>query len=256
MVDLGARTDPAGRQSRIGVIADAHGNLPATRAILDRLAAAGCGRIVHAGDAVGIGPHPREVVSLLARRAVTCIMGNHDELAIRGLPEPPPRHMSGAEVANHRWVRAQLTATDREAMKAWPYALTVYVGGTPVVVLHYPRDRDARFAGVCDPTGPHFARRFADVDAPLVVFGHDHRPHDLRIDGRRFLDPGSVGCHDRPVARALVLERARAGVTVSRLEIAYDASSVVRDLREREVPDGDLIGRSFMPYGRIGVQSA
>ena len=51
----------------IGVIADSHANLPATRAALDALEGMECDEVIHVGDAVGIGPHPAEVVFACAR---------------------------------------------------------------------------------------------------------------------------------------------------------------------------------------------
>src|SRR5687767_3310734 len=51
--------------SCFGLIADAHANLPATEAALAALESAHCDEVIHVGDAVGIGPHPSEVVSVL-----------------------------------------------------------------------------------------------------------------------------------------------------------------------------------------------
>ena len=47
---------------RIAVIADVHANLPALRAVIDDVTAIGCDAVWCAGDVVGRGPHPNEVV--------------------------------------------------------------------------------------------------------------------------------------------------------------------------------------------------
>jgi predicted phosphodiesterase len=76
---------------RIGVITDAHANLPALTAVLHALDTEGCDVIVHCGDAIGIGPHPAEVLTtLLERDGVHLLMGNHDAWFAHGLPEPRP----------------------------------------------------------------------------------------------------------------------------------------------------------------------
>lgn len=84
------------------MIADAHANLPATVAVLDALDTCGCATVVHLGDAIGIGPHPGEVLTLLADREVVCVMGNHDEWFALGLPDPRPAWMSTAELEHRR----------------------------------------------------------------------------------------------------------------------------------------------------------
>ena len=51
------------------VITDVHANLPALRAVLDRIDALGIERVYCGGDLVGYGPHPNEVCALIAEPA-------------------------------------------------------------------------------------------------------------------------------------------------------------------------------------------
>ena len=142
---------------RIGVIADAHANLPATRAALDALEAARCDEVIHAGDAVGLGPHPGEVVAL-TERGVLCVMGNHDELAAFGLPDPVPCWMSKGEAEQQRWIRNQLTQRQLDILRTWPYELTHRCGEATVACIHYApaqwRIRPCRYALVESSTPP------------------------------------------------------------------------------------------------------
>lgn len=232
---------------RIGVIADAHANLPATIAALDALSARECTTVVHVGDAIGIGPHPSEVLTQLVERQVTCLMGNHDEWFAFGLPEPRPAWMSEGEAEHQRWTHAQLSNADREAVRAWPYELSMRVGTRTVAFLHYARLPSGEFDHLGDPSAVDFDRLYGALVADLVVFGHDHRPHDLVSHGRRFLSPGSLGCHDRAEARALVLAEAPDGdVEVERLVVAYDDAALLADFERRGVPERDFIRRAFI----------
>lgn len=233
--------------SRIGVIADAHANLPATVAALDALVDAGCTTIVHAGDAIGIGPHPAEVIELLLDRRVRCVMGNHDAWFAFGLPEPRPAWMSEGEVEHQRWTHRQLSDAHRAAARRWPYELAVEVGDATATLVHYARTPSGGFAHLRRPTAEDFDRLYADLAGGVVVFGHDHRPYDLSFGGRRFLNPGSLGCHDRPEARALVLAPAGAGnVEVSRLAIPYDDAALLADFDRRRVPEREFIRQAFV----------
>lgn len=231
---------------RVGVIADAHANLPATRAALGSLEAASCEAIVHVGDAVGIGPYPREVVALLTQHGVHCLMGNHDEWSALGLPDPPPRWMSDGEAAHQHWTRGQLSAGQRETMKTWPYALELACGQVAVAFVHYARRASGGFDHLANPSARDFERLFRDLPGDVVVFGHDHQAHDLASGGRRFLSPGSVGCHDAAEARAMILTAVGPTLEATTLAVPYDDSDLMRAFEDRQVPEREFILRTFI----------
>ena len=233
---------------RVGVIADAHANLPATRVALDALKSAGCDVVVHVGDAVALGPYPDEVVSLLVEAEVRCVMGNHDEWSAFGLPEPPPPWLPEPAIAHQRWTRRQLSDGHRDAMKSWPYTLSLKCGEVTVVFIHYAR-RDGEWSDdepSAQPSGSDFGRLFAGVAGDVVVFGHVHHEYDLTDGARRFLNPGSVGCHEQPEARALVLTPASSAVSVATLAVRYEDAELLRAFEERQVPWRDFILRTFI----------
>ena len=55
--------------SRLAIISDIHGNLPALEAVLADIEAQGITDIYHLGDLVGYNPFPNETVALIAERA-------------------------------------------------------------------------------------------------------------------------------------------------------------------------------------------
>src|ERR687893_815457 len=67
----------------VAVITDIHGNLPALQAVLARIDELGISRVFCGGDLVGYGPHPNEVVALIAERAIPTIYGNYDHAIAR-----------------------------------------------------------------------------------------------------------------------------------------------------------------------------
>jgi predicted phosphodiesterase len=205
-----------------------------------------CDEVIHVGDAVGIGPHPAEVVSLLTDRGVRCVMGNHDEIAAFGLPKPLPPWMSEGEAEHQRWTHDQLTQAQLEAVRSWPYELSVRCGEATVVFIHYARTTDGAFDHVANPTADDLWRLHAGAAGDVVVFGHDHREYDLATGGRRFLNPGSVGCHDKAEARALILAPADAAPSVARVTAPYDDTDLLADYEERQVPERDFILRTFI----------
>jgi len=161
---------------RVGIITDAHANLPALKAALAAIDAAGCDTIVHTGDVIAIGPYPAECLDLLLSRPDThLLMGNHDEYFAFGIPEPQPAWMSDEERAHQQWTHDQLEAGLREVVAMWPYELELPLGDGIARFCHYARHPDGTdFARII--TGP----TAADLDqlfgggAEVIFYGHHH----------------------------------------------------------------------------------
>jgi putative phosphoesterase len=73
---------------KIGIIADIHGDYHALKTAIDRLDHHHqVDRILCAGDLVGRGPYPGEVVELIRQRSIPTVRGNHDDWATGLSPE-------------------------------------------------------------------------------------------------------------------------------------------------------------------------
>lgn len=65
--------------SKIAILSDVHGNLPALEAVLDDAERAGVDQFVCLGDIVGYGASSAECVDRIRRVEAECVIGNHDE---------------------------------------------------------------------------------------------------------------------------------------------------------------------------------
>src|ERR1700704_4909697 len=63
---------------RIGLFSDTHANLEALNAVLLAFEDAKVDKLVCLGDTVGYGADPNECCDLVRKKAVFCILGNHD----------------------------------------------------------------------------------------------------------------------------------------------------------------------------------
>ena len=219
---------------RFAVIADVHGNLPALDAVLADVARRGVDRIVNLGDCLSGPLWPRETAERLMALDLPTVRGNHD----RWLATLPPERMG----------RSDRFAFDRtgEAERRWLAALppTVSLDGG-ALACHGTPDDDNRYL-VEDVVGGRLVRaapgtiaeRLGAVDARLVLCGHSHLPHLVRLPGGSLvLNPGSVGCpgyydpdpqrphvseSGSPQARYAVVMREGAAVTVEQIAVDYD----------------------------------
>lgn len=111
---------------RFAVISDIHGNLSALEATLAAIDAVRpqVESVVCAGDVVGVGRQPNEVVELLRSRNIDSVRGNYDEAIVLGRSE------SGRDFAS-----ADAEAADADALERTRRLLTqenlAYLTGLP-----------------------------------------------------------------------------------------------------------------------------
>lgn len=232
--------------TRIGVITDAHANLHATQAALSALDDLKCDRIVHLGDAIGIGPHPREVLELmLGRSDIVCLMGNHDELFAFDQLNNPPVSLYAGEVEHQRWTHAQLLPEWRERVREWPYVQDLRLDSASIRFQHYAVN-DGGFAPISLENDPAELDEVFAPETHIVFFGHHHPKAD--VAGRaRYINPGALGTNLNEGARYAVLDENPDGlVSITLHSATYDAEPVRLAMREREVPEAEFILRVFM----------
>jgi putative phosphoesterase len=225
----------------VAVITDLHANLPAARAALARVDELGIERIFCGGDLVGYGPHPDEVVALIAERGIPTIYGNYDYAIARDLDDcgcayitPQDRELGQRSV---EWTLANTGQASKDWMRALPFDLRFEIGGTSVHLVHgSPRkvneylfeDKPARL----------YERLAGAEDADAMVFGHTHKPWVRSYGGVLFVNCGSVGKpkDGDPRAAFAVLRGSDAGVDVTIERVAYDAEAVAAEVREAGLP--------------------
>ena len=192
------------------VLADIHGNLPALEAVLAHPAAHGCTDIVSLGDHVNFGPQSRAVHERLISLGAVMLLGNHEERLTR----PADAEFDGYNWRLMRWTAEQMQGIDLRLPTDLRRENVLFTHGTPGEPYHlvYPPD----LPDVLDalPEG---------ID--LLLSGHNHHRWDVSHNGRRAVNPGSVGMAEDgrgAVAPFLILE----GTAVTRYEAPYDVHQV------------------------------
>lgn len=221
---------------RLGLLADVHANLPALEAALGALGDADV--LACAGDLVGYGPQPNEVVARLAELDVTCVAGNHDLVASSG--EGLDR-CDALAAATLRWTIDALGDDARRFLAALPGETTV----EGVLVAHGAPGDAWRYVRTPAAAGAVLASR---PGARIVVVGHTHRPlavsesrarrgGEIALgDARWLLNPGAVGqARERRVrARAALLDlEAR---TIDFRAVHYDVAAARAALARAGLP--------------------
>jgi len=232
---------------KIAVITDVHANRPALRAVLASMRQERWDLIVHTGDAIGIGPFPAECLELLLETPqLICLMGNHEAWLVDGLPSPQPSWMSDGEVEHQRWTHSSIKPQLRAAVAQWPYLLEREFEGVKTAFMHYalqPSGQD--FSDIIrDPAATELDRLFSSYDAELIFYGHHHPFSDVQGKAR-YINPGSLGCYDKAIARFAVVTFWKGHYAVEYRHIPYDDTVLFDAFEARQVPEREFIYRAF-----------
>jgi len=215
-----------GLMTRILLLADVHGNLPALDAVLADAESLRPFHLVVAGDVVNWGPQSREVLERLSEVEAHFVRGNNEYYLLdRGTEREP------AAWADYTLLPVLLEGLEdwRERIGLWPDFLSLrFPGLPPVLVVHgYPHDP---WHGVYETTPPErLQTAMAGWTERILVTAHTHLPLDVTIGGIRVINPGSVGNPldgDRRAAYA-VLEGMDGEWRLSHRRVAYDDTPVM-----------------------------
>ena len=176
----------------IALISDIHSNFEALQTVWDYIRDADA--VLCMGDIVGYGASPNEVVEFvrreMERRTFLCVRGNHDNAIAFGTEwrfNPYARQAV-------RWHQHVMTIENLEFLRKLPIRqlFTDDTGRSYLIIHGSPR---APLDEYLFPSLPdrEFRAVLSYVKQDDLLVGHTHVPMLKVIDGRRIINPGSVG---------------------------------------------------------------
>ena len=171
------------------IIADIHANLAALEAIFEYEQT--WDEVLFLGDAVMAGPHPNEVVSLLAQQEGFLLLGNHDREVLRV-------DCSKSETDPHRqwvqWTRNTLTKENLSVLREDFRETCPITRGALTIRLHHG-DISLRSENRLwpDSSDEDFAQIANTYPEPYIFLAHSHIQFERHFEDRLFLNPGSAG---------------------------------------------------------------
>ena len=222
---------------RIAFFSDIHGNFPALCRALELARRKRVDRLICAGDLVGHGPHPTEVIRLLVEQKIDSILGNVDRkvLSLLHAPNKLKRRLKKRASASAAWAALALGDAERAWLEGLPRQIRFSAGGIDVLVVHGSPLSDADYIYPSITREALHAKLKADRPG-LLVCGHSHIPFTKLVGGVRVVNCGSVG---RPVdgdprGALAVCDFSRSGEMHCRiLRFPYPVESLVADLQAR-----------------------
>ena len=222
---------------KIIVLGDIHGNLPALEVALREARAEGYDLLVHTGDLVGFAPFPAETIALIRAQKIAGVRGNLDESVAEGLPEFGPSDDPATrefEEKAYAWTLEHMDRMDRRFLGNLPFDERMEIGRRRAV-LHHATPIDA-YTCLWEGLDEAYFREMGDAShADIIIFGHTHRPYHRVVDGRHFVNAGSVGYpQDGDPRTGYTVIKANGNVEIAYRRFPYD----IKRLRQAAVSRG------------------
>lgn len=217
---------------RLAVLADIHGNLQAFEAALDHVSRQGVDRIVLAGDLVNGCPDTAACWHLACSLGCPMLRGNHERyIACYDTPEADPRWHT-EQYAPVQWSVSQLTARERQAMRALP--LSLRFADAPDLLFVHASARSDKDSLTAYTAHDRLGDMFAGVGERTIIRAHNHTCQVRLWAGRQIVTAGSVGLplDGNPAAQYLLLEQKDSGWQFEHQSVPYDVDAALRRFDE------------------------
>lgn len=193
--------------TRIAILADIHGNLPAFEAVQKDIAQVAPDRVIINGDVLNRGPQSIECLHAVRATGWPLLYGNHEEYAMKRRGPEVPEEWQVPFFNPFQQVADALTLDEALFINALPRLMSVVVPGLPA--LHITHGSPV---ALNDGLGPwlnedDLRQRTSMIPEPILIGAHTHRPFDQRVDDCWVLNCSAVGVpyNGDPCAQYLVL---------------------------------------------------
>lgn len=217
--------------AKIAVLADIHANLLALEEVIQDAERRGIEVFLNAGDLIGFGPFPNEVVEFLHSKNVMSVVGNYDLEVVKNYVKG-----KGAKGIALEFVKEELSKPCESYLLSLPLEFRFEIAGKRLLMVHgSPASIEEHLCG--DSRIERLKALAVSAIADVVIVGHSHEQFRREVDGVSFINPGSVGRpgDGNPQTAYAIMSFIPFNVEFVRLD--YNVAAAADALRKRELPE-------------------
>lgn len=242
---------------KFAIITDVHGNFDALESVLDDIdRREKIDKIYNLGDNIGVGHETNKVLdAIFDRDDMEIIAGNHDEAVMSLVNETPyPEDLKDKFYEHHQWIESHLDEDYYDRLNGLSRVMELTLNNKKVLFIHYeiPNEKletpiDGQpFSPIVEPSEENVKALFADKNADLIVFGHNHTVHLYDDKSTVYFNPGSVGLNNGAYAVYGIVTIEEDEFSFERVKVPYDNEEFIRGFNEKQVPAKELIFDKFL----------
>jgi predicted phosphodiesterase len=231
---------------RVAIVSDIHGNRRAFQAVLDDLRQIAPDLVLHGGDLASGGVHPADIIDQVRSLGWPGVRGNTDEML--WAPERLAEFAAAQPKLAPLLARVQETipptlASIGEERLRWLEGLP-WLYSQPGFSLVHASPGDLWRAPMPDASEDELQGTYTSLHAPIVVYGHIHRPFLRRLQGMTIANTGSVSQSYDGDTRASYLVIDGESITIRRVD--YDVESEAKELLRSGLPHAEWLARILL----------
>ncbi len=216
---------------KIAVLSDVHANLQALEEVIQDAEEREVDVFLNAGDSVGFGACPNEVVELLSEKSALSILGNYDLEVIEGKAKA-----KGEKNLALNFARKELAKSCENYLYSLPRELRLEVAGKKVLVTHGSPESIEEH--IYNDTPVERLKTLAYIaKADVIIVGHSHEQLWRKVNKSCFINPGSVGRPGDGTPKAAYAILSFNPVKVELVRLDYDVKGAADAIRKKGLPE-------------------
>ena len=233
---------------KLAFISDIHGNTAALEAVLQDIKEKRVDQLFVLGDLCYRGIEPKRALELV--RALNCdvIKGNADEWVVRGVREGEVPDQALEMMNKERdWILSKLDEESVEYLRELPTELNLTFGD--VTIHAYHATPNSLFEVIQpDESDEILTDKLMVKQADLYIYAHIHKPFIRCLNGKYIMNCGSVGLPFDGLKKAsyILVDIEEGNVRVSNMRVNYDVENVIRQFKESDYPNRELLASILM----------
>lgn len=192
--------------SRVALLSDIHGNLPALNAVLKHMDSIGVDQIVVTGDFITDCPNPNEVISLLRSRDALFIRGNRENYLLEELDSGNKFWPAKRQFESLQWTLDHIKPEYLEWIRSLPGELVLKTPDCAEIrIVHGSTESDREL--LLSTKKERVEQVLTGITENYLVCGHTHLPWNWTINGKVIINPGAIGVsfNEEPLAEYVIL---------------------------------------------------
>lgn len=180
--------------TRLAILSDIHGNLPAIEAVLADLESFEVDHVIVPGDLINFGAFSRQVAELVIERGWSVIRGNNEYFLLDyNTPRAPAEWSDPIQFAPTAWLSRQFDQNLKTRIACWPDSLNLRFQDAPPLQVCHGTPNSPWEAIYPTMTDAEIKQLLGGAEANYLICGHTHLPMDRQAGRWRIFNPGSVG---------------------------------------------------------------
>lgn len=176
---------------KIVFFSDAHGNQYAVRKFFNEKIVKDSDLIVFGGDVFGYYYGAKEILSLLQKNNVYCILGNHDKMFLDLLDgNIELEYLVDRYGSTYQKMKNEVNALEQEYIRSWKSMHHMKIDGLNLVFVHGTIDKNLE-GRIYPDTIIEDETIYKNID--YVFGGHTHHKMMKRAGDCTIVNPGSIG---------------------------------------------------------------